>query len=129
MALNTSNENAIVGESTMITKQLSQQSVESQQSDENGLRVVELSEYRYPLYVEDYYMQDDTTFDMQATVYYELDGLKQWLWLPADRDEDHSHMTYAVMWNNRIGSNATYNRWLYFILQLRTLMYYILLFE
>mmetsp|Transcript_15991 Transcript_15991/g.22037 ORF Transcript_15991/g.22037 Transcript_15991/m.22037 type:complete len:676 (+) Transcript_15991:32-2059(+) len=109
MALITSNENALVGESTAITQQLSQQSVESQQSDENGQRVVELSENRYPLYVEDYYMQDATSFDMQATVFYELDCLKQWLWLPADK-EAGIHMSYAVMWNNRIGSNATYNR-------------------
>jgi len=107
MAVNTTNTNTLVGETTAITTQQSDVYVEAQLTGTLSEGVYrEISSSGYPLYVEDYYSQDATTFDMQATVLYELESLKQWQYLGGDVKD----AVYSIGWNNRIASNATYNR-------------------
>ena len=107
MVVNTTNTNTLVGETTAITTQQSDVYVEAQLTGTLSEGVYrEISSNRYPLYVEDYYSQDASTFDMQATVLYELDSLKQWQQLGGDE----KGTVYSIGWNNRIASNAMYNR-------------------
>lgn len=107
MAVNTTNTNTLVGDTTAITTQQSDVYVEAQLTGSPSEGIYrEISSNRYPLYVEDYYAQDATTFDMQATVFYDLESLKQWQYL----GEGSIGTVYSIGWTNRIASNATYNR-------------------
>lgn len=102
MAINTTNSNAFIGQTTGRTRQVTELYVEREEVDKDGhLLGRRVRRDRYPLFVEDYYAQDDVSFDMQATVLYDFDVLEQW--------QQPGQVT-TVAWNNRMASNATYNR-------------------
>ena len=117
MELKTNNNNTLIGETTSVTVQQNDLYMKSQLYSEGGYFTTETIS-KFPLYVEDYYLQDENTFDMQATVLYGLDSVKQWQFIPDISIRSSSEtaetgvaaFTYSLAWSNSMESNATYNR-------------------
>ena len=101
------NENCIIGSSLMKTAQLSLESVDVLTKEADGLSVSEKTVSRFPLAVESYYKQDESTMDMQATILYSYGRDKSWT--VTDGTTGSTNMM-TVSWLNNMASNATYNR-------------------
>jgi hypothetical protein len=105
------NSNNLIGSSQTRTIQNSSYLTESIMILPNGKQYVQSSFSNYPLYVEDYYAQDTTSFDMQATVLYEYYRARKWSSQSAtDALLDEVPFSYEVKWSNQMISDAIYNR-------------------
>jgi hypothetical protein len=109
----TINSNNLIGNSQTRTIQNSSYTTESTMILPNGNQFSQSSYSNYPLYVEDYYAQDATSFDMQATVLFEYYRARKWTSQPAAASLlafNEMPYSYEVKWSNQMISDAVYNR-------------------
>lgn len=110
------NTNQFIGDSLTVTKQNSTCEIYSGLILPDGSRYSNTIYSNYPLYLENYYAQDDTTFDMQATVGYAYTRAQRLTYLPpsashsSQESNSNNGWVYEVDWSNKMYSNATYNR-------------------
>jgi hypothetical protein len=119
----TINTNTLLNEgSTTRTIQNSTCITESKTIFYNGDIYEETTASHYPLYVEDYYGEDETTMDLAAVVAQGYNRVRQWSFQPAGNNttrddypkknikEHREAFFYEVSWSNQMFSNASYNR-------------------
>jgi hypothetical protein len=127
--LKTINTNTITGTTLMKTKnninckiKSNNYQVDILNSDKININTI-ISTYNYPLYVNSYYAQNSTTFDMSDFVRNTYkrsktlgNSIKSILDVTYDHninnydDVDEFSSYFTIAWDNSINSNATYNR-------------------
>jgi hypothetical protein len=109
------NDNSLIGSSTTKTLQFVACVTESTHTQADQSQLVKSTSSFYPLYVEDYYAQDETSMDLAAVVAFSFNRRERSSFTsPAETKgspvSGQLPFVYEVSWSNQMASNASYNR-------------------